>query len=692
MDILEYLKKEEIKWFPIKLKKVYDEVRERWTKTPEYTNGYMPRTDDFERMTEEELKQRQKKANESEHIAIDTREVYQIDFDTREHEEVMGAMKEKMPYFESATKKLPHCFVKGTEEQRSKRTLTKYKNVEILSGIWSFCEMKAKVYNAEVEIARLEIGRITHSVNKEVPTTRKLTGKRGVEEKTLKRVTESLKRERCEDYAEWLMVIFAIMRTGKENGYTESAQKMAHEWSKRIPEKYNEEYLDTVINRYHNKERGPGFGTLCYYIKEDNEDLFKELCKKYGMASDEYTEMKEEFERHTIKIMNPTTYLTEIEGTKETRVTKEGEIYAKYKHMTCDGNERFIKKWLEDPEIKKYSRMDFIPPPMECPEDVYNLWTGFEIEKEGETEDISEILGHIKYLCNHDEACVEYFTKWMAHIIQKPGELTKVAVVLQGEKGVGKNTLTYLLEDMIGSKYYYEVNNMEQLFGRFGTARMNRILINVDEINVPFSYKEALKNMITSRKYNHESKGLEPITMNNFNRIIFTTNNDIPIPIEVNDRRVVVFTADDSIRNNKEYFTELYKSCENPRKRRGFYEYLKGIDISEVDWVKDRPLTEEYREVQSVMIPLAAQYMYKLSNEIEGEIEMMMLEIFEGYKSFLSDHGYSTDNCKSPQLGKTIKKYEGITRGRTNKGSKYNINTKKVKKHLEDTYDITESW
>jgi len=153
-----------------------------------------------------------------------------------------------------------------------------------------------------------------------------------------------------------------------------------------------------------------------------------------------------------------------------------------------------------------------------------------------------------------------------------------------------------------------------------------------------------------------------------------------------------VLKADDTIRNNKEYFAELYKSCENPKKRRGFYEYLKRIDISEVDWVKDRPLTEEYREVQSVMIPLPAQYIYKISNEIEGEIEMMMTEIYEGYKRFLSDHGYSTENCKSPQLAKTIKKYEGITSGRTSKARKYVIDTNKVKKHLEDTYQITESW
>jgi len=44
--------------------------------------------------------------------------------------------------------------------------------------------------------------------------------------------------------------------------------------------------------------------------------------------------------------------------------------------------------------------------------------------------------------------------------------------------------------------------------------------------------------MITSKIYIHEAKGIDPIQMQNFGRLILTTNNDVPLPIEHNDRRI----------------------------------------------------------------------------------------------------------------------------------------------------------
>ena len=51
---------------------------------------------------------------------------------------------------------------------------------------------------------------------------------------------------------------------------------------------------------------------------------------------------------------------------------KEGNIETK--------NVKFIPVWMDDPKIRTYHIMDFLPPPQPCPSNVYNLWKGFAID------------------------------------------------------------------------------------------------------------------------------------------------------------------------------------------------------------------------------------------------------------------------------------------------------------------------
>ena len=74
-------------------------------------------------------------------------------------------------------------------------------------------------------------------------------------------------------------------------------------------------------------------------------------------------------------------------------------------------------------------------------------------------------------LCNHDKAATDYLIKWLAHIIQYPGELNNFAVVLKSDKGVGKNIFTYFMGDIIGASYFPETTDEDELFGRFSNAR-----------------------------------------------------------------------------------------------------------------------------------------------------------------------------------------------------------------------------
>ena len=104
-NIIDYLEKNDIKWFPC-------EINEK--KEPTYTgdkDGYMPKADDFQTLTDIELKQRQK--IKSDFIVIDTSKVFQIDVDIPKGESTkfVECSKGYVPYYKSISKRQPHFFI-----------------------------------------------------------------------------------------------------------------------------------------------------------------------------------------------------------------------------------------------------------------------------------------------------------------------------------------------------------------------------------------------------------------------------------------------------------------------------------------------------------------------------------------------------------------------------------------------------
>ena len=39
----------------------------------------------------------------------------------------------------------------------------------------------------------------------------------------------------------------------------------------------------------------------------------------------------------------------------------------------------FLDQWLQDNNMHRYDKMDFIPPPLMCPPNVHNKWRPFKI-------------------------------------------------------------------------------------------------------------------------------------------------------------------------------------------------------------------------------------------------------------------------------------------------------------------------
>ena len=117
------------------------------------------------------------------------------------------------------------------------------------------------------------------------------------------------------------------------------------------------------------------------------EDILERPLYEYDTSS--YNSMKQDFEEENFKIMSSNNFLCKMNnGTWVFK--KRSELITIYEHLIVQvvkenyktketeiEDKCFINMWLKDPNIKKYNDVDVFPPPLVCPNNVFNLWTNF---------------------------------------------------------------------------------------------------------------------------------------------------------------------------------------------------------------------------------------------------------------------------------------------------------------------------
>ena len=97
------------------------------------------------------------------------------------------------------------------------------------------------------------------------------------------------------------------------------------------------------------------------------------------------------------------------------------QLKNQYPHIICfkkgSKKKNFIANWARDyPKIRKFVDMDIFPPPLICPDNIYNLWKPFfgATLKGKYTKDKEALLRfrkHLAILCNKDSNVFEYVEK-----------------------------------------------------------------------------------------------------------------------------------------------------------------------------------------------------------------------------------------------------------------------------------------
>lgn len=484
-----------------------------------------------------------------------------------------------------------------------------------------------------------------------------------------RRLVDILNEKRADSYSTWIEVGWCLYNI-------DDSEIMLDKWIEFSQKSSKFKYGECETKWASMYKGGLGMGTLVMWAKEDDitraTSILSEM--RYGVSHEhvnidmilesthlhKYEVIKKIFESSICKIMTPACYIEQNHDNHEMYIKTKSDLQNNYENLFCKkgfptgehGMQwkkcRFLDHWLKDAKIRTYKLIDFLPPPMVCPDRTLNLWKPFDIDTVDveSSGNVKPFIDHMSILVSHEQKALDFFIKFIAQIVQYPGVLTGICIILKSRQGAGKNMFIMILERIFGKRYVFSTPNPENdIFGRFATNRKYKLLINMDETSGKdtFKFYDRLKNMITSDTFVYEEKGKDAIPMKNCNRFICTTNNDLPVKIEGDDRRFVVFECSNEKVGDKVYFDSLMKYMDDPCNLKAVIKYLRGIDLSNVNWIQDRPITQAYLKMRYGCSCFILRYFDSIVEEGRGEFRKIQASALYGhFTDWMIQYGYTS--------------------------------------------------
>ena len=213
------------------------------------------------------------------------------------------------------------------------------------------------------------------------------------------------------------------------------------------------------------------------------------------------------------------------------------------------------------PDRRQYSGIEFHPDPHNAPgtPDYLNLWCGFAVTPKPKANGWKTFRDHLLVnVCAGDESLFDWVMGFFAHIVQRPRERIGVALVLQSGQGTGKTIVGHHFGALFPA-HYFLVDDPRYVVGNFNVHMANCLLLQADEAVWAGDKAAAgrLKGLITSPFQQIEAKGIDPIRMNNFVRLVMTSNERWVVPAGMDERRFAVLEVDPRCAGDHDYFHEM---------------------------------------------------------------------------------------------------------------------------------------
>lgn len=475
-----------------------------------------------------------------------------------------------------------------------------------------------------------------------------------------------------DDYTEWRNLGFMIKHEFGDDGYA-----LFDEISMKC-KNYNEEENRKRFDTFTDSEYPI---TIASYFKKLND--YKE--KQNEIKEEEtYEYQKENFEKNAFLCINEARYyVADTQGNYQSFTETTLRVsYSFVKYYELNNKDKkvelcFIKKWITDKNIRKYDKIELIPPPKYCPENIFNSWKGFAIDKVSITqtydEEVNFLRQHILRLCNYNQLVAEYVERWMLDIVQNPHRKSNVALLFLSQQGAGKEEgFTKIISNSIGNLYYTKPTNAdEHILSKFNVSCKDKFLITIDELTkkVGYDHIDTIKQKITDDKVLITKKGFDPVEYPDYSRYVFLTNREVSLKVDQNERRFVIIDSSNLERPDNNYITILRKYNENLSILKYFFQTLEKTygNLLNYDWITNRPKTESYDQFVEINTDIEEAFVrdyfcmkaneYLDGDKSESEYKIKAKEWFIDFLGYLTENNYKNYHPTAKMFAMKIKKY-----------------------------------
>lgn len=257
-------------------------------------------------------------------------------------------------------------------------------------------------------------------------------------------------------------------------------------------------------------------------------------------------------------------------------------------------------RWWKDRRRRQYAGLCFFPNPAgealpAAYAGFYNLWRGFSVTPRAGGSWVTFRDHLLVNICQGRDDLFRWVIGYFAHMVQKPRERLGVALVLRGKMGTGKTLPVEVFGSLIAS-HFFLVDDPRYVTGNFNAHMASCILLGAEEA-VWAGDKAAegrLKGLVTSTFQMIENKGVDPIQLDNYVRLVMTSNEGWVVPAGKDERRFCVLDVSDRCAQNHEYFAECLAELDDGG-REALLRDLLSFDLSTVN-LRVIPKTEALLE------------------------------------------------------------------------------------------------
>lgn len=520
-----------------------------------------------------------------------------------------------------------------------------------------------------------------------------------------KAIDEGLLTKYSVQYGDWIKVGWAIKNLFDD-------RELFHTFSKLGGKAYDRIACNDEWDKMNKKDYGVGMGSLVKMMQEIDKPKTKQIQQyinelkredkqtnakleklklKQSKEQAELQEIQEEdervksltqkwnenFEKEWCKIKNEAVFLrqfTDNTGKINTIFLTESQLITSYRHETYEKTVKgqtekiaYVMNWLKEPTMRCYDTIQCIPPPLVCPDNIFNLWIPSIYESQPITKHdidfnrdaVASFAFHLKTLCGNDEGTFIYVANWIAHSIQKPAEKVGIALNFISEEGTGKNIFTNALTELYGgnSKKLETANPERDVWGNFNELMASSyfVILNETDKRNTHGYDGTIKACITDETITINPKGKKPFSINSYHRYILNSNTEDPTKTHGKDRRNTIIRCSDENVGNTKYFNDLIAMLNSENAMRSIYWSFKSMDIS--NFKKGVPhITNYHRDIiQYNTNPLKLFMCWFIENNT-GIVEVNPTELLRIFTTWRVSNNFKFgDSINSLSLLKKIK-------------------------------------